>query len=166
MKFLMHHDLRHHLYLRVLLIVYFVSLLFFLALNIELELFRFGLTPSALKGNLLGNEELYIRAKDLTTLVTEIHISLFVYPLALLTTLSTLVHLKVSDTLKVAATIASTVFIFMDVGGVLLVRFVSPHAAWIKLIGFWGFEVSMILMVLMVLIYLLGKPQGHPPRHG
>ncbi|MCC7403163.1 MAG: hypothetical protein IT288_02090 [Bdellovibrionales bacterium] len=162
----MSHDLRHNFYLRVLLLVYFASLLLFLALNIELELFRYGLTPSALIANLLGNEELFIRAKDLTTLMTEIHVNLFLYPLAQLTTLSTLVHLKMSDRAKVIATLSSTVFILMDIGGVLLIRFVAPWTAWLKVIGFWGFEVSMFLMVIMVLGYLLGKPQGHPVHHG
>ena len=150
-------DIRQNLYLRLLLLVYFTSLLFFLTLNIELEQFRFGLSPNAIRATLLGDADTFVKAKDLTSLVTEIHISLFLYPLALLTTLSTLVHLRISDRLKVLAILFPALCLFMDIGGTLLVRFVSPKLAIVKIVGFWGFEFSMISMVLAILLFLTRK---------
>ena len=166
MKFLISSDIRKNLYLRLLLIVYFTSLLFFLTLNIELEQFRFGLTPDAIRANILGDETSFVKAKDLTSLVTEIHINLFLYPLALLTTLSTLVHLRISDRLKVLAVLFPAICLFMDIGGTLLVRFTSPELAIIKIAGFWGFELSMISMVLGILLFLAGKSKKRGDKLG
>ena len=166
MKFLISPDVRKNLYLRLLLLVYFTSLLFFLLLNIELEQFRFGLTPSTIRANILGDPAVFLKAKDLSTLVTEIHINLFLYPLALLTTLSTFVHLRASDNLKVLAVLFPAASLFLDIGGTLLVRFASPHFALVKMVGFWGFELSMVVMVLGIVLFLTGKTKIRETKNG
>lgn len=167
MQFLMNSDLRHNSYLRTLLIFFLIFTFLYLCLNIELEHSRLGLFPDQIRYNLMGNPESFLPAKDLATLFTDLHVNLFIYPLIIMTVVSILVHMKISNQAKTLWIIVPSLAVLIEICGLLGTRFVHPILVWMKILGFLLFETSMFVMVFKVFIYLISRPdvQHSPKEH-
>lgn len=164
MQFLMNSDLRHNSYLRTLLILFLIFTFFYLSLNIQLEYSRLGLFPEQIRNNLLGNPESFLPAKDLATLFTDLHVNLFIYPLMIMTVVSILVHTKISNRAKTLWIIVPSLAVLIEICGLLGARFVHPFLVWMKIVGFFLFEISMFVMLFKVFVYLMGRPDEHKPK--
>lgn len=162
MQFLLSFDLRQNLYLRILLLIFVVFSLFFLALNLELEAHRLGLFPHQVLISLLGDPEAFLPPKNFSSLLTDIHVNLFIYPLIVLANVSILVHAPLSPRAKIFWILCPSMGILAETLGIFATLYVAPWLVWFKVIGFWTFEISMLIMVGRIFIYLLGQPQKSP----
>lgn len=151
MKFLVTKDWRQNPFLRSMLVAYFVVQFLFLILNIVYENFRYGLIPQTVREQVLGNIDLFIFPKDFVSLVTDIHINLFVYSFFLLTALSVFMHTQLKDEIKVFLLLIAFLGVIGDMVGLLATRYGHYAFAWLKVVAFWGFEISSLVIVFTVL---------------
>ncbi len=177
MQFFLSSDLRNNFYIRVLLLSFVLFCLSFLLLNPLWESERWGLKPQQIILSLCGDPEAYLPAKEWANIVNELHINLFLYPLLSLTVLSLFVHIPISLNTKLICIFLPGVGILSDALGVVATRYGSHFFVYLKIFGFWIFELSLLIMSFSVFIYLLLPPSRvrsgspftppHPPHpHG
>jgi hypothetical protein len=158
MKFLFSRDVRDNSFLKSLLLFWFLMLLTFIIFNFLFEMSRFGLTPAQIKTSILGDASLFIEAKDLASLLTEIHTQLFIYSLAFIMSLSIFVHLRIALRFKSAVVWILAIAILLDSISVLGVRFLSPAFAYLKALSFVTIEGNLLLLSAILITWLLKAP--------
>ncbi|MCB0408202.1 MAG: hypothetical protein KDD34_08365, partial [Bdellovibrionales bacterium] len=79
MKFLFSRDLRELPHIRLSLIFYMISIFIFWGLNWPYEATTFGLFPKDIQMHLLGNPDLFAAPMEVSALLLNIHIRLFLY---------------------------------------------------------------------------------------
>ncbi|MCB0363438.1 MAG: hypothetical protein KDD35_11980, partial [Bdellovibrionales bacterium] len=139
-----------------------VFALFYLSLNIELEKSRLGFAPQEILDQLNGNPDLFLPAKDLSSLVSEMHVNLFIYPLLIVTLTSIFIHIPLSSAHRMLWIMIPSTAILFDSLGLLGAKYLASEFVWIKIISFWTFEITAIVMCFTTIKYLLSKAPTSP----
>lgn len=147
-----------------------LSMLFLIGLwatNFLLYFNKMGLTPSSVVSYYRGSEANFILPRTYQSMleVTHFHLPAMVVVILLLTHLVIFVPFK--KWLKVTLILVAFLSAFFNEAAGWLVRFVSPHFAYMKISCFLSFQIALAVL-LVVLGRFLWKsaehPGGSPPR--
>ena len=150
MKFLIKKGLDYSTLLHKLMLFVAVSLFFYLLLDIFLHYLVIGLDIQSISTTLYGNEEAYIEAILIDTLLLQIHIDLFMNIVTLMI-ISTL-YIRFFSTHKMTTVLVHILFIMGILApiGLLLAYFSSVLFVYIWLISFiFGHILAMSMAVLI-----------------
>ncbi len=155
MKFLFSRDLRDQPHIRLALVFFIIALLSFWGLNWPFEATTFGLSPSKAQLSVLGDPDSFAPAMSFDTLLLHIHVRLFLYTVSLLTVASIYFRLPIKPGRQIAVISTAYTAVLLNMLGVVGLRYISPHLAWAKTLGFWGFQLTFGWMLFQCLIFLL-----------
>lgn len=116
---------------------------------------RMGLTPSSVQAYYLGSEAEYSapRSKESMLEVTHAHLPIMGVIVLLLTHL--MIFAPHSEKTKMIFITASFSSAFLGEGAGWLVRFVSPHFAWLKIACFLAFQACLAYLIVGLGMFLL-----------
>jgi len=123
---------------------------------------RMGLTPTSVQAYYLGSEEEYSapRSKESMLEVTHAHLPIMGVVILMLTHL--MIFAPYSDGFKKAFIAASFGSALLGEASSWLVRFVSPHFAWLKIAAFITFQACLAFLIAGLARFLLVRPSRRP----
>jgi hypothetical protein len=122
---------------------------------------KMGLTPSSVVEYYLGNEEKFMPARSYQGLLEVSHFHLFAMGMLLLVLTHLVLFVPLSGRLKAWLIALPFVAAFVEEGSGWLVRYVSPHFAWLKIAGFVTLQGSLAVLVLLSLWAVFSGSQRH-----
>lgn len=136
-----------------LVFMFSLTTLIFALLNFFLFIIKFGITPDGVAEYYVGNPTKFIRAKSLEG-VLEVFVP---HLITMAIYLFALVHFAFFTNSKRKVLIAFLTFSFalVDNGSGLLIRFLSPDFAVLKLLSFLGLTAMMVYISLLVALSIL-----------
>lgn len=155
MRFTVTRELNRNPFFCWLLLLFSAPVLLFFVLNPFYEKSKWGLTPSAVQVQILGDEASFVEAMPLQEMVAQVHIELFIYPFILIMLFLVLFQTAHPMGLKLNAMIAAFAFCLMNGLAPFLVKYVHAGAAWLKPPAFWGLTVVASATALLNIPYLL-----------
>lgn len=132
----------------------------FWATNFALYFARMDITPQSVEDYYLGSEEQFKMPRTYQSMleVTHAHLPMMAFVVLLLT------HLLIFApySFKTKATFIASGFIFslLNESAGWLVRFVSPHFAFLKVAGFLGFQGILGFLLVALAMFLIKSPRG------
>lgn len=108
---------------------------------------KMSLEPSSVVEYYLGSEESFREPKSYQGLLEVSHFHLFAMGMLLLVLTHLMLFIPIRSNLKVWLIVVPFVSALVDEGAGWLVRFVSPHFAYLKIAGFVMLEVSLAVLV-------------------
>jgi len=121
-----------------------------------IEKINIGLIPRNIKNNILGNDELFMKAMGLQELILQSHIKLFLYLFASLVLLVIFIRTKATEKQKIEASIFLFAMIFLDVAATFLVL-LHPGFSILKTISFNMLQAVSVAICIYNLKFLLQK---------
>jgi hypothetical protein len=164
MKFLFSRDIRELAHIRLALIFFNVAILAFWILNWPYEASTFGLTPAQVHLKLIGDAEAFASPMPMDALLLNVHVRLFLYTILLLTLSSVYFRLPLKQKVQLTVVSLAYSFVLFNMLSVILVRFVSDSFIWLKVLSFWGLQLSFFLMSAQATFYLL-RPRKKVTPH-
>ena len=144
-------ELNRNRLLQAIVVLYslYVSLLW--VTNGLLYFDRMGLTPASVVAHYLGNEQSFLEPRSYAGLLEVSHFHLFAMGMLLLVLTHLVLFIPLANRTK--AWLISLPFLsgLVDEGSGWLVRFASPHFAWLKIAGFLALQTSLAVLVVLSL---------------
>ena len=136
-----------------------IMLLLFWVVNFALFSSKMGFTPDGVSSYYLGNEELFQPARNYKAMleITHGHLAMFAVILLLLTHLAIFSNYR--NGIKLFIIFGAFGFAILSESSSWLIRYVDPLFSWLKLISFFGLQLSIFLSFGGVLGYAR-KKQG------
>ena len=151
MRFVITGEMNRNRLLQTIVVLYALYVVLLWLTNALLYFDRMGLTPSSVVAHYLGSEASYREPKSYAGLLEVSHFHLFAMGMLLLV----LTHLVLFTPLanRTKAWLIALPFLsgLLDEGAGWLVRFVSPHFAWLKIAGFLALQSSLAALVTLSL---------------
>jgi hypothetical protein len=122
---------------------------------------KMGLTPSSVVEYYLGNEEKFMPARSYQGLLEVSHFHLFAMGMLLLVLTHLVLFVPLSGRAKAWLIALPFVSAFVEEGSGWLVRYASPHFAWLKIAGFLTLQGSLAALVLLSLWAVFAGSQRH-----
>lgn len=156
MRFFISSELKRNDFLKIIV---FFTLIFFLFLWITnvLLYMQIGFNQSAIAEFYLGNEETFRPPKSYIGLLEEAHFHFFSMAILLLTLSHLILFTSISSGLKLALILISFISTFTEIISGWLIRYVSPVFAYLKLGSFYIMQLSLLIMMVIIVIYLFKK---------
>ena len=115
--------------------------------NALLYFSKMSLTYSSVIEYYLGSEERYLSPRSYQGLLEVSHFHLFAMGMLLLVLTHLMLFIPVRNSWKIWLIVVPFTSAFVDEGAGWLVRFVSPHFAYLKIAGFVMLELSLAVLV-------------------
>lgn len=119
--------------------------------NALLYFSKMSLTPSSVVLYYLGNEELYRSPRTYQGLLEVSHFHLFAMGMLLLVLTHLVLFVPLQGRTKAWLIVLPFASALVDEGSGWLVRFASPHFAWLKIAGFLALQSSLAALVILSL---------------
>lgn len=148
MKFLVNRKLNDSRLLQMILIFTLLFVLLLWVTNILLYMERIGIDYTSIVKYYLGSEEDFRNPISYLGLLEITHIHIFLFAMALLLVNHLTVFLNLPQSLKLLLIFVSFISGFLDVGSGWLIRFVSPLFAYLKMVSFFVFQISFLLLIV------------------
>jgi len=131
---------------------------------------KMSLTAASVVDYYLGSEDRFLSPRSYQGLLEVSHFHLFAMGMLLLVLTHLMLFIPVRNNIKIWLIVVPFVSAFVDEGAGWLVRFVSPHFAYLKIAGFVMLEVSLAVLVGLSLWSVFagsqrnydGNPDGRP----
>ncbi len=151
MRFVITGEMNRNRLLQTIVVLYslFVALLWLT--NTALYFDRMGLTPESVVAHYLGSEEEFREPRSYAGLLEVSHFHLFAIGMLLLVLTHLVLFVPLANRTKAWLIALPFLFGLVDEGSGWLVRFVSPHFAWLKIAGFLGLQTSLAVLVVLSL---------------
>ena len=140
-----------HRFIIVLFLIYVAGLW---ATNALLYFNKMSLFPSSVVEYYLGSEEKFLQPRSYQGMVEISHFHLFAMGMLLMTLTHLMLFVPLAPRTKAWFIIVPFTSALVDEGADWLVRFVSPHFAVVKVIGFVTLEVSLAALIVTRAILL------------
>ncbi|MGI9533669.1 MAG: hypothetical protein ACR2NW_01860 [Thermodesulfobacteriota bacterium] len=156
MRFFISSELKRNDFLKIIV---FFTLLFFLFLWITnvLLYMQIGFNYNSIVEFYLGNEETFRPPKSYIGLLEEAHFHFFTMAILLVTLTHLILFTSISSGFKLALILISFISTFTEIISGWLIRYVSPVFAYLKLSSFYIMQISLLLMMVIIVIYLFKK---------
>ena len=140
-------ELNRNRLLQAIVVLYslYVSLLWLT--NALLYFDRMGLTPASVIAHYLGNEQRFLEPRSYAGLLEVSHFHLFAMGMLLLVLTHLVLFIPLANRTKAWLIALPFLSGLVDEGAGWLVRFVSPHFAWLKIAGFLALQTSLAALV-------------------
>ena len=156
MRFFISSELKRNDLLKI--IIAFTTLFFlFLWITNILLYSQIGFNYEGIVNFYLGNEETFRQPKSYIGLLEEAHFHFFSMAILLVTLTHLILFASISTGLKLTLILTSFTSSFLEIISSWLIRYISPSFAYVKLGSFIIMQVSLLLMMGIVLIYLFRK---------
>jgi hypothetical protein len=144
-------ELNRNRLLQAIVVLYslYVSLLW--VTNALLYFDRMGLTPASVIAHYLGNEQRFLEPRSYAGLLEVSHFHLFAMGMLLLVLTHLVLFIPLANRTKAWLIALPFLSGLVDEGAGWLVRFVSPHFAWLKIAGFLALQSSLAALVALSL---------------
>lgn len=146
------------LYLAFLVFVFLFLLQIFTGIYLYTE--KYGFNYLSVTEYILGNKEKFIQSKTLYGLLKLNFPHFFAMFLGIFITAHFLYFFKVKTTYFFIAGL-SFLFAFLDILAPFLILKVSPLFAYLKIVSFLGFEISLFLIILILFYNATVKLKNH-----
>jgi hypothetical protein len=137
--------------LQVIVVLYSIYVAALWTTNALLYFAKMGLTTASVVEYYLGSEERFLSPRSYQGLLEVSHFHLFAMGMLLLVLTHLALFVPVSSRVKAALVVLPFAAAFLDEGAGWLVRFVSPHFAWLKIAGFLALQTSLAALVSLSL---------------
>ena len=147
MKFLTNADLSNS---RLLMTILFLTLVYFLLFsitNILLYVENIGFSYSSVVDYYLGSEETFKNPASYRGLLEASHFHLFAVAIALLLVNHLAAFTGLNQVLKFFLVLVSFSSALLDISSGWLIRFYSPHFAYLKIASFSVFQISFLFLL-------------------
>ena len=156
MRFFISSELKRNDLLKI--IIAFTTLFFlFLWITNILLYSQIGFNYEGIVNFYLGNEETFRQPKSYIGLLEEAHFHFFSMAILLVTLTHLILFASISTGWKLTLILTSFTSSFLEIISSWLIRYISPSFAYVKLGSFIIMQVSLLLMMGIVLIYLFRK---------
>jgi hypothetical protein len=147
-------DFQSHPLMRLTLGFMLVFLAGFTLTNFGLYFAKMNLNPQSVISYYNGSEEEFKLPRTYQSMleVTHGHLAMMAIVLLMLTHL--LIFTSFTKPVKIVLISCAFLFALLDEGAGWLVRFVHPGYAWLKVVGFLGLQVSLLILVCSLGTYL------------
>jgi len=151
MRFVVTGEWSRNRLLQTIVVLYAVYVILLWVTNTLLYFDKMSLTPASVVAHYLGNEEQYLSPRTYQGMLELSHFHLFAVGMLLLVLTHLMLFIPVSGKLK--AWLISLPFLagIVSEGAGWLVRFVSPHFAILKILGFLSLQISLAMLVIISL---------------
>ena len=156
MRFVITGELNRNRLLQAIVVLYslYVSLLW--VTNALLYFDRMALTPASVIAHYLGNEQRFLEPRSYAGLLEVSHFHLFAMGMLLLVLTHLVLFIPLANRTKAWLIALPFLSGLVDEGSGWLVRFVSPHFAWLKIAGFLALQTSLAALVSLSLWSVFG----------
>ncbi len=156
MRFFISSELRKNDFLKIII---FFTILFFLFLwitNILLYM-QIGFSYNSVVEFYLGNEETFRPPKSYIGLLEEAHFHFFSMAILLVTLTHLVLFTSIRSHMKLVLILLSFISTFTEIISGWLIRYVSPLFAYLKLSSFYIMQLTLLVMMVIIVIYLFKK---------
>jgi len=115
--------------------------------NALLYFSKMSLTAASVVEYYLGSEDRFLSPRSYSGLLEVSHFHLFAMGMLLLVLTHLMLFIPVRNHVKVWLIVVPFVSAFVDEGASWLVRFVSPHFAYLKIAGFLTLQTSLAVLI-------------------
>ena len=158
MRFVISGEWTKNSLLRLIMLFFLLYVLFFWVTNFLLFYVKMNpFDPQSVIEYYRGSAERYLQPRSYQGLLEISHFHLFAMGILILTLTHLLLFAPISYNLKAYLIIATFSSAFLDEVSSWLIRFISPLFAYLKLLSFWGLQLSLLAVLLYVLRALIVK---------
>ncbi len=135
--------------------------------NALLYFSKMSLSAASVVDYYLGSDEKFLSPRSYQGLLEVSHFHLFAMGMLLLVLTHLMLFIPVRNNIKAWLIVVPFVSAFVDEGAGWLVRFVSPHFAYLKIAGFLTLEASLAVLVILSLWSVFsGSQKNYDGRGG
>ena len=156
MRFFISSELKRNDFLKIIIIFTTLFFLFLWITNILLYA-QIGFSYEGIVGYYLGNEETFRPPKSYIGLLEEAHFHFFSMAILLVTLTHLILFTSISAGWKLTLILTSFISSFLEIISSWLIRYVSASFAYLKLGSFIVMQVSLLLLITLIIIYLFRK---------
>ncbi len=151
MRFVITGELNRNRLLQTIVVLYALYVILLWITNALLYFDRMSLTPSSVIEHYLGSEASYREPRSYAGLLEVSHFHLFAMGMLLLVLTHLVLFVPLANRTKAWLIALPFLSGLVDEGSGWLVRFVSPHFAWLKIAGFLALQSSLGALVVLSL---------------
>ncbi len=167
MRFVITGELNRNRLLQTIVVLYALYVALLWLTNALLYFDRMGLTPSSVAAHYLGSEESFREPRSYAGLLEVSHFHLFAMGMLLLVLTHLVLFIPIANRTKAWLIALPFLSGLLDEGAGWLVRFVSPHFAWLKIAGFLALQTSLATLVgLSLWSVFRGTSEGYRSGEG
>ncbi len=156
MRFFISSELKKNDFLKII-IFFTILFFFFLWITNVLLYMQIGFNYSSIVEFYLGNEETFRPPKSYIGLLEEAHFHFFSMAILLVTLTHLILFTSISSQIKITLILLSFTSTFMEIISSWLIRYVSPHFAYLKLGSFYVMQLTLLVMMAIIIVYLFKK---------
>lgn len=156
MRFFISSELKRNDFLKIIIIFTTIFFLFLWMTNILLYM-QIGFNYEGIVNYYLGNEETFRPPKSYIGLLEEAHFHFFSMAILLVTLTHLILFTSLSSGWKLTLILTSFTSSFLEIISSWLIRYISPLFAYLKLGSFIVMQVSLLLLMAIIFIYLFRK---------
>ena len=147
MRFVVTGEWSRNRLLQTIVVLYALYVILLWVTNALLYFDSMGLTPDSVVAHYLGDEERFLSPSSYQGLLEVSNFHLFAMGMLLLVLTHLMLFIPVSGSLKAWLIAVPFLAGLVSEGAGWLIRFVSPHFAWLKIAGFLSLQISLALLV-------------------
>jgi hypothetical protein len=151
LRFVITGEMNRNRLLQTIVVLYSLYVALLWLTNALLYFDRMGLTPSSVVAHYLGAEESFREPRSYAGLLEVSHFHLFAMGMLLLVLTHLVLFVPLANRTKAWLIALPFLSGLLDEGSGWLVRFVSPHFAWLKIAGFLALQSSLAALVSLSL---------------
>lgn len=156
MRFFISSDIRKNDLLKIIILFTVIFFVFLWLTNLLLYL-KVGLSYESVVEYYRGSEENFRPPKSYLGLLEEAHFHFFSIAIILVTLNHLILFTNIKSFNKLLIIVVSYLSAFFDIVSGWLIRFVSPGFAYLKISSFLIFQISLLLLIFIVCVYLFQK---------
>jgi hypothetical protein len=151
LRFVITGEMNRNRLLQTIVVLYSLYVALLWLTNALLYFDRMGLTPASVIAHYLGAEESFREPRSYAGLLEVSHFHLFAMGMLLLVLTHLVLFIPLANRTKAWLIALPFLSGLLDEGSGWLVRFVSPHFAWLKIAGFLALQTSLATLVALSL---------------
>jgi hypothetical protein len=151
LRFVITGEMNRNRLLQTIVVLYALYVVLLWITNALLYFDSMGLTPSSVVAHYLGAEESFSEPRSYAGLLEVSHFHLFAMGMLLLVLTHLVLFVPLANRTKAWLIALPFLSGLVDEGSGWLVRFVSPHFAWLKIAGFLALQTSLAALVALSL---------------
>jgi hypothetical protein len=151
LRFVITGELNRNRLLQTIVVLYALYVALLWVTNALLYFDRMGLTPASVLAHYLGSEESFREPRSYAGLLEVSHFHFFAMGMLLLVLTHLVLFIPIANRTKAWLIAVPFLSGLVDEGAGWLVRFASPHFAWLKIAGFLALQASLATLVVLSL---------------
>jgi hypothetical protein len=150
-RFVITGEMNRNRLLQTIVVLYSLYVALLWLTNALLYFDRMGLTPASVLAHYAGSEESFREPRSYAGMLEVSHFHLFAMGMLLLVLTHLVLFVPLANRTKAWLIALPFLSGLLDEGSGWLVRFVSPHFAWLKIAGFLSLQASLATLVALSL---------------